>query len=146
MTVDAAGDLYLALANGNITNAIRFVPADSGTYYGQAMTAGDIYTIAGQQTSGYSGDGGAATSATLNFPRSVTVDAAGRRLHRRLRQRRGPVRAGQLGSYWGQSMTADHIYTIAGNVNAISARRRRPGHRRRARPGPGRPGRGTATW
>jgi hypothetical protein len=32
-------------------DAIRFVPATSGTYFGQAMTAGDIYTIAGCQRS-----------------------------------------------------------------------------------------------
>ena len=37
-----------------------------------------ITTIAGTGTASYSGDGGAATSATLNSPRIVAVDASGR--------------------------------------------------------------------
>ena len=37
-----------------------------------------ITTIAGTGTSSYSGDNGAATSATLNYPRGVAVDASGR--------------------------------------------------------------------
>ncbi len=37
-----------------------------------------ITTIAGSSTSGsYSGDGGGATSATLNNPKGVTLDSAG---------------------------------------------------------------------
>ena len=37
-----------------------------------------ITTIAGTGTSSYSGDNGAATSATLNDPWGVAVDASGR--------------------------------------------------------------------
>ena len=38
-----------------------------------------ITTIAGSSTSGsYSGDNGAATSATLNDPRGLAIDASGR--------------------------------------------------------------------
>ena len=37
-----------------------------------------ITTIAGTGTGSYSGDNGAATSATLNNPRGVVVDASGR--------------------------------------------------------------------
>ena len=35
------------------------------------MTFGDIYTVAGSGNSGYSGDGGAATSADLTFPGAI---------------------------------------------------------------------------
>ena len=37
-----------------------------------------ITTIAGTGASSYSGDNEAATSATLNYPRGVTLDASGR--------------------------------------------------------------------
>ncbi len=49
----------------------------TGTFYGQAMTAGDIYTVAGGGTAGFAGDGGPATSADLNGPQGVAVTPAG---------------------------------------------------------------------
>ena len=43
------------------------------------MTAGDVYTIAGSATgtSGYSGNGGASTSAELSTPKALAFDANG---------------------------------------------------------------------
>ena len=49
----------------------------AGTFYGQPMTAGDIYTVAGDGGAGFSGDGVPATRAALNYPGGVAVDAAG---------------------------------------------------------------------
>jgi hypothetical protein len=40
----AAGNLLVA---DSANNRIRVVAATSGTFYGAAMTAGDIYTVAG---------------------------------------------------------------------------------------------------
>ncbi|HUZ51568.1 MAG TPA: hypothetical protein VMU94_03450 [Streptosporangiaceae bacterium] len=51
--------------------------ASTGTFYGQATTAGDIYTVAGDGNRGYSGDGVPATAASLNGPHGVTADASG---------------------------------------------------------------------
>ena len=42
------------------------------------ISTGIITTIAGTGTSSYSGDNGAATSATLYSPYGVAVDASGR--------------------------------------------------------------------
>lgn len=39
---------------------------------------GIITTVGGNHTAGYSGDGGPATGAQLNWPQGVAVDAAGR--------------------------------------------------------------------
>lgn len=44
---------------------MRVVAVRTGTFYGQAMTAGDIYTVAGTGSSGPLGDGGPATAAQL---------------------------------------------------------------------------------
>ena len=112
VSFDSSGDLVIADASNHV---IRFVPVSSGTYYGQSMTADDIYTIVGNHTSGYSGNGGAATSAEISSPNDVTVDAAGDLFIPDTGNnvvRFVPVTSG---TYYGQSMTADDIYTIAGN-------------------------------
>jgi hypothetical protein len=82
VAVDRSGNLVIAHAGnrvkgGPVINRVRVAAASTGTFYGQAMTAGDIYTVAGSSKSGFSGDGGPATSAGLDYPASVAVDAAG---------------------------------------------------------------------
>ena len=42
------------------------------------VSTGIITLIAGTGASSYSGDNGAATSATLSYPRGVALDASGR--------------------------------------------------------------------
>ena len=44
LAVDAAGSVLVA-DTGN--DRVRLVAAKTGTFYGQAMTAGHIYTVAG---------------------------------------------------------------------------------------------------
>ncbi|MGI4852780.1 MAG: hypothetical protein ACRYF4_01890 [Janthinobacterium lividum] len=61
---DAAGNLYIALRNDH---SVRKVDA-----------LGLITTIAGTGVQGFSGDGGAATSAMLDSPSGVAVDSSGR--------------------------------------------------------------------
>jgi hypothetical protein len=39
------------------------------------MTTGNIYTVAGNGTNGFSGDGGPATDAELAAPTGIVVDA-----------------------------------------------------------------------
>ncbi len=75
LTVDAAGDLFITDASEAV---VREVAATSGNQYGIAMTAGDIYTLAGQANStGYSATAGPAVNAQLSSPEGVAVDAAG---------------------------------------------------------------------
>ncbi len=53
------------------------VAATTGTFYGQAMTAGDIYTVAGDGKCGFAGDGAPAVSAETCDPIGVAVNGAG---------------------------------------------------------------------
>jgi hypothetical protein len=68
--VDAAGNLLIA-DNGN--SRVRVVAASTGT--GDDLW--DIYTVAGNGADRFSGDGGSATKAGLEWPSSVTVHATG---------------------------------------------------------------------
>jgi trimeric autotransporter adhesin len=115
VAVDAAGNVLISQAG---YPAIRVVPDTSGSYYGQAMTAGDIYTIAGSGGSGYYGDGGPATSAELDFPEGVAVDGLGNVLIADTENNRIRVVAASTGTFYGQAMIAGDIYTVAGDGNA----------------------------
>jgi hypothetical protein len=108
------GDGNLVIADG-VNGRVRVVAAGDGTFYGQAMTAGDIYTVAGNGIGAFSGDGGPATSAVLNGPRRVTLDGAGNQIIADRGNNRIRVVAGADGSFYGQAMTAGDIYTVAGN-------------------------------
>jgi len=71
VAVDSAGNLYIA-DEGNVAIG------DSGSQrIHKVTTAGIISTVAGNGTRGFSGDGGLATAAQLNFPSGVAVDSAG---------------------------------------------------------------------
>ncbi|MBZ5623094.1 MAG: hypothetical protein LAQ69_30880 [Acidobacteriia bacterium] len=63
VALGANGNLYVADTNNNRVRKVT--------------PAGVISTVAGNGSSDFSGDGGPATSAALNQPRSVTLDAAG---------------------------------------------------------------------
>ena len=81
------------------------------------MTTGNIYTIAGNGTSGVStGDGGPATAAALDSPRDIAIDAAGNLAIPTENEIR--VVAATTGTFYGQAMTAGDIYRIAGGVRA----------------------------
>ena len=110
-TWDGAGNLVIADSSNN---RIRVVAAGTGTFYGQAMTAGDIYTIAGTGAKGFSGDGGPATGAKLSFPTGLTVDGAGNIVFADRENNRVRVVAERTGTFYGQAMTAGDIYTVAG--------------------------------
>src|SRR5262249_14701060 len=71
-----AGEGNLLIADTD-NGRIRVVAVSTGTFYGRAMTAGDIYTVAGNGQRRFSGDGGPATAASLNLPIGVAVDQAG---------------------------------------------------------------------
>ena len=112
LAVDQAGNLLVADFSDN---AVFAIASTSGTYYGQSMTGGDIYTIADSSgAEGDTGDGGAATSATLDSPSDVAVDSVGNVLIADTFNNAIRVIAASTGTYYGQSMTAGDMYTLAG--------------------------------
>ncbi len=111
VAVDGAGSVLIA---DQLNNRIRMVAARTGTFYGQPMTAGDIYTVAGDGSVGFEGDGGPATSAELSAPAGVAVDAAGNLVIADEANSRIRVVAARTGTFYGQAMTAGDIYTVAG--------------------------------
>ena len=63
VVLDASGDLFIADTGNNVIRKVS--------------TNGIVTTVAGNGTNGYSGDGGAAISASLNLPTGVTLNAFG---------------------------------------------------------------------
>ncbi len=63
LTFDATGNLYFS---DGANNRVRKI-----------STSGVISTVAGNGTGGYTGDGGAALSAQMNFPVGLGIDGAG---------------------------------------------------------------------
>ena len=87
----------------------------SGSFYGQLMSAGDVYTIAGNGTGGFAGDGGPATSSQLGFPDGVAFDSLGDLAVADESNNRVRFVPARDGVFFGPAMRANHIYTIAGN-------------------------------
>ena len=93
VAVDAVGNLYIADTSNH---RIRKVDA-----------FGMITTVAGKGTEGFSGDGGPARQARLNFPTGVTVDRAGKLFI-----------TDQSNNRIREVSTAGVITTVAGNGDA----------------------------
>jgi sugar lactone lactonase YvrE len=125
---DESGNLYIASSNQHV---IDVVPVESGTLWGQDVTAGHLYTIAGDYSQaltgaidapspsvsgGYSGDGGLAVDAWLNCPRAIAFDAAGNLYFADQYNHLIRMVAVKDQTRWGIEMQANHIYTVAGNV------------------------------
>jgi sugar lactone lactonase YvrE len=88
LAVDATGDLYIADVTNNV---VRMVDA-----------SGIISTVIGNGTLGFSGDGGAATSAKLNQPFGVAWSA-------------GVLYVADAGNARIREVESGVIYTMAGN-------------------------------
>ncbi len=117
-TLDAAGHLLVS-DGGN--HRIRMVPRADGTYYGRAMAANKVYTVAGTGASGFGGDGGPATSASLRTPRGLGVDATGNLFIADASNHRVRLVAKSSTALYGQPVVANAIYTLAGNGTTPSS-------------------------
>jgi len=115
VAIDHAGNLVVV--SGGYSQ-IGVIAVRAGTFYGIKMYPHHFYPVAGNGTSGFSGDGGRAMKAELNAPDGVAVDAAGNLLIADSGNNRVRVVAERSGTFYGVKMKAGHIYTVAGNGKA----------------------------
>jgi hypothetical protein len=112
VATDSAGDVLIGTSSNAFgAHQVWMMAARTGTRYGQAMTAGDLYPVAGDGTSGQAGDGGPATAAEIESP-GLTADGSGNLVLADTNRVR--VVADTTGTFYGQQMTAGDIYTVAG--------------------------------
>src|SRR5579871_864979 len=71
---DASGNLFIA---DTFDSKVRCVVAVAGGCFGSTLAVGDITTVAGTGSTGYSGDGGLAVSGALYDPSGIWVDSLG---------------------------------------------------------------------
>ena len=114
VTIGASGDMYIA---DSANDRIQEVPDTTGTQWGTiSMTRLDIYTVAGRTGDGTIGnDGKAATASDLWFPASVRETNGGNLYIADSQNMRIQEVAATGHTEFGQSMTADFVYTIAGS-------------------------------
>lgn len=74
LAIDSSGNLFIA---DSANQRIRAVYASGSIPNVSSPIAGRIYTVAGNGTGGFSGNGGSATSAKIYNPSGVAVDPAG---------------------------------------------------------------------
>src|SRR5262249_6337726 len=112
VALDGAGNLALT---DTFNNRVRVVAARTGTFYGQQMTVGDIYTVAGNGRVRFSGNGKPATQSGIGRPAGVVVDGAGNLVLTDSQNNQVRVVAARTGTFYGQQMAAAGIYTVAGD-------------------------------
>ena len=118
VTIDGSGNMLIA----DTTNCrIAEIPVSTGSYWGVpgTMTGGDIYTVAGRGGSAnctIGNDNKSQTSSNLNFPESVRVPNGNMYIADTANNRIQEV-AGTGHSEFGQTMTQNFVYTVAGDPN-----------------------------
>ncbi len=121
VATDASGNLYVADKTDNMVPMVARAACSSSCPFGLGSTvAGDAYDIAGTGPASYNGDGGAAATTTLNAPSGLAVDSSGDVFIADTTNNRVRMVPASSGTYFGQAMNRDSIYTVAGTGTACS--------------------------
>ena len=120
VTVDGAGDIaFTAVPDPDnvVDTTVDLIAARSGTFFGRRLTAGTLYTLAGNGIAGFRGDNGPARDAQFRIglgPRPWRSTAAATSWWPTQANDRVRLIAVRSGRFYGRAMTAGDIYTIAG--------------------------------
>jgi hypothetical protein len=109
---DAAGDLFIA-DTGDCR--VLMVPRASATFFGQAMSSGHVYAVAGTGTCTLANASGPARSAQLSAPSAVTVDQAGDLFITESGRQDVDEVPAVPGTYYGVPIGAGDIAPVAGS-------------------------------
>jgi hypothetical protein len=129
---DSEGNIILADSGGDggspcgenaydVAPRVAVIPAGTGTYYGQKMTVGDIYAIAGLGKK--TANGVPAVDSDLSDVSAVALDHSGNILVATTGDfAQGPVRviAARSGTFYGQKMIKGDSYALPGLTDASS--------------------------
>lgn len=111
IALDGYGDLYIA---DTANCVIREVSSHGQTQWGIAMTAGDIYTVAGTGTCGQTGDGGQALDSELWNPTDVAIGPTGNLVVADDGGEEIVDVPSVSGTYYGTAIAARHLAMVAG--------------------------------
>jgi hypothetical protein len=129
LDIDATGNIVVALSGAHCVAVISNAP---GRYYGQAMSAGRLYPIAGGGN-GALADRGLALKATLVDPIAVTLDSTGDVIVADASSSGGGSRVRVIGesnvTNWGVAIRPLMISTVAGTGTAAFSGDRGPATR-----------------
>lgn len=113
VALDAAGDLFIA---DTANCRVRVLPAATTTLFGQAVTAGHLFTVAGTGVCGSAGQGGPLAAAQLWDPVAVTVDGAGDLLVADNGDQSVLLAPARAGSFYGTAVGAGDIGVVVGGT------------------------------
>jgi trimeric autotransporter adhesin len=120
VTTDSAGNLYIADYYNQRVRRVACGTGISSCTAPTGETSGDIYTVAGDGTNGYNGDGITATTAELYYPTTVSVDNEGNLFiadsnNQRIREVSCATKTSSGGACTASTnQTIGEIFTVAG--------------------------------
>ena len=113
VAVDSGGDLVIA---DTANCRVRVLAAGNATLFGQAMTAGHLYTVAGTGVCGSAGQGGPVAASQLWNPVAVAVDSAGDLLVADNGDQSVLLAPARTGTYYGTAVGAGDIGVVVGGT------------------------------
>jgi hypothetical protein len=115
VALDGAGDLFIA---DTANCRVRVLPAANATLFGQAVTAGHLFTVAGTGACGSASQGGPLRVAQLWNPVAVALDGAGDLLVADNGDQSVLLAPARAGSFYGTAVGSGDIGVVVGGTGS----------------------------